>query len=97
MHVRAICLPSVERGGRLELATIGANARRASEDATTVGYIGEPTAAASRFSEPILEAAGIAQLSQTSGAAAMAKLLQALKQASGDSGSLRQSVDDELK
>jgi hypothetical protein len=95
VRVRAICLPSVERGGRLELATIGANARRATEDSTTVGYIGEPTKAASRFSEPILETAGIAQLSQTSGAAAMANLLQAVERAGG-SGSLRQSVTDEL-
>ena len=96
VRVRAICLPSAERGKQLELATIGANARRATEDSTTVGYIGEPTKAASRFSEPILEEAGIAQLPASSGAAAMAKLLQAVKHASGDSSSLRQSVNDEL-
>jgi hypothetical protein len=96
LRVRAICLPAVERGGKLELATIGANARRATEDSTAVGYIGEATKAASRFSEPILEEAGIAQLQASSGTVAMAKLLQAVEQASGDSSSLRQSVDDEL-
>jgi len=76
--------------------TVGGNARRASEDATTIGYIGESTRAASRFSEPILETAGIAQLSQTSGAAGMKKLLQAVDEA-GSSGSLRESVHDELE
>jgi hypothetical protein len=90
-------LPSPERGKQLELATIGANARRATEDSIAVGYIGEPTRAASRFSEPILEEAGIAQLSQASGAAAMSRLLEAIQQASGDSSSLRQSVADKLE
>lgn len=96
VRVHVICLPSAESSQKLNLATIGANARRASEDSTAVGYIGEPTRAASRFSQPILEEAGIAQFAAGSGAAAMAKLLQAVKQASGDSSSLRQSVDDEL-
>ncbi len=95
VHVRAICLPPIERDGKLELATIGANARRATEDATAVGYIGEPTEAASRFSEPILETAGIAQLPDSSGTAAMKKLLRAVDEA-GDSGSLRESVLSQL-
>lgn len=97
VRVRVSCLPSAESGRELDLALIGANARRATEDATTIGYIGEPTNAATRFSAPILEAADIPQLSQRSGAAAMAKLLKALEQASGDSGSLRQSINDELR
>lgn len=96
VRVRVICLPSAESKGKLDLATIGTNARRATEDATTVGYIGEPTRAASRFSEPILETAGIAQLPQISGAAAMRKLLQAVDEASS-SVSLRESVQDELE
>lgn len=91
-----ICLPSAESKGKLDLAQIGANARRATEDAATIGYIGEPTRAASRFSEPILETAGIAQLSQTSGTAAMKKLLQAVSDA-GNSGSLRESVLSKLE
>jgi hypothetical protein len=91
-----ICLPSAESKGKLDLAQIGANARLATEDAATVGYIGEPTRAASRFSEPILETAGIAQLPQISGAAAMNKLLQAVDEASS-SGSLRASVLSKLE
>ncbi len=91
-----ICLPSAESKGKLDLAQIGANARRATEDAAAIGYIGEPTRAASRFSEPILETAGIAQLSETSGTAAMKKLLQAVSEA-GNSGSLRGSVLSKLE
>jgi branched-chain amino acid transport system substrate-binding protein len=96
VRVRVICLSSAESSRKLDLATIGANARRATEDATTIGYIGEPTRAASRFSEPILESAGIAQLSDISGAAGMTKLLRAVDEA-GDSASLRASVNDALE
>lgn len=96
VHIHVICLPSGEHGKRLDLATIGASARRASQDSTTVGYIGEPTRAATRFSESILESVGIAQLSEGSGAEAMRKLSRAVDEA-GDSGSLRESVNSELK
>jgi hypothetical protein len=96
VRVRVICLPSAESRGKLNLATIGTNARRATEDSTTVGYIGEPTRAATRFSEPILEGAGVAQLSQSSGAAAMKKLLRAVAEAGG-SGSLRESINNALE
>lgn len=96
LRVRAICLPSPHTGGELSLATVGANARRAVEDSTAVGYIGEPNPVAARFSRPILEAAGIAQLSGRSGRAAMAKLLRAIRHAGG-SGSLRESVRNELR
>jgi branched-chain amino acid transport system substrate-binding protein len=95
VRVRVICLPSAESSRKLDLARIGANARRATEDSTTVGYIGEPTRAASRFSEPILEEAGIAQLSETSGAVGIKKLLKAVDEA-GSSSSLRESVKDAL-
>jgi hypothetical protein len=96
VRVRAVCLPGGESSQKLDLARIGANARRATEDATTIGYIGEPTRSATRFSEPIIDAAGIPQLTETSGAAAMKKLLQAVSEA-GDAGSLRASVNDELE
>jgi hypothetical protein len=94
--VRAVCLPQAEGPRRLDLAAIGANARRATEDSSAVGYIGEPTRAATRFSEPILEEAGIAQLPTSSGTTAMAALLRAIRQAP-DTGSLRGSVNDELR
>ncbi len=96
VRIQITCLPSAESSQKLDLAQIGANARRATEDSTAIGYIGEPTRAASRFSEPILEEAGIAQLPQISGAAAMRQLLGAVSEASSSS-SLRESVRDELE
>ncbi len=96
MRVGVVCLPRSESPRGLDLAQIGANARRVTEDAGSIGYIGEPTRAASRFSEPILETAGIAQLPQTSGKAAMKKLLKAVDEA-GSSGSLRESVNAALE
>jgi hypothetical protein len=96
VRVRISCLPKAEGNGRLDLAQIGANARRATEDSRSIGYIGEPTKSASRFSEPILETAGIAQLPQISGTTAMSQLLRAVSEA-GNSGSLRESVRDALE
>jgi hypothetical protein len=96
VRIRVTCLPSAASKGKLDLAQIGANARRATEDSSSIAYIGEPTRAASRFSEPILETAGIAQLSEISGAAAMKQLLRAVEEAGG-SGSLRESVHEELE
>jgi hypothetical protein len=75
LRVRVSCLPRAESSRKLNLALIGTNARQATEDSSAIAYIGEPTHAASRFSEPILEAAGITQLSGMSGARAMRKLL----------------------
>jgi hypothetical protein len=96
LRVRVVCLPRSETNGRIDLAQIGANARTAVEDSSTVGYIGEPSKAATRFSAPILESAEIPQLSSLPGAAAMSKLLKALEEAD-TSGSLRESVNDELQ
>jgi hypothetical protein len=81
-HVRMVCL---EDSGTL--AITGANARRATEDSTTVGYIGERNT--------IVEAAGIAQISTTSGAAAMARLLRAIRGAD-DNSNLREVVLEEV-
>jgi hypothetical protein len=80
VRVRAVCLPSAESDGALDLATIGANARRATEDSSAIAYIGEPTRAATRFSAPILEAAGIRQLSAMPGAQAMRALLKSFEE-----------------
>ncbi len=93
--MRVVCLPSAESSRKLDLALVGANARRATEDATTIGYIGEPTRSATRFSEPIIDAAGIAQLTESSGASAMRQLLRAVDEAD-DGASLRASVNDKL-
>jgi hypothetical protein len=94
VRVLVVCLPAVERGGRLSLAVVGANARRATEDSTAVGYL-EPPGPAVRFSRPVLESAGIAPVVAESGRAAMSRLLGALGEA-GDGASLREEVADAL-
>lgn len=94
--MRAVCLPQAESPQGLDLARIGANARQATEDSAAVGYIGEPTRAATRFSAPILEEAGIAQLPTTSGVAAMKQLIRVIER-SGAAGNMRQSVNDDLR
>ena len=95
VRVRLRCLDSAAEGGKWTLASVGANARRATEDSTTVAYIGEPSPRATRFSSTILEAAGIAQVSAMSGGPAMAKILRAIE-AAGDAGNLREVVDEEI-
>jgi len=95
LRVRVICLPAAEAEGRLDLAQIGANARRATEDSSAVGYIGEPSAAATRFSRPILAEAEIPQLAEVGGRAAMEELLGAIERADRSSG-MRGAVADVL-
>ncbi len=92
--VRVVCLTDAERGERLSLAAVGANARRATEDSTTVAYIQQP-GPATRFSQPILESADIASINASSGATAVGRVLDAV--AAADSGSLRESVREALE
>jgi hypothetical protein len=93
LRVRAVCLPSVNDGGRTDLAKVGANARRATEDSAAVGYVEPPVTPS--FSRPIVEAANIAVIRTSSGKAAMAQLLRAIADAD-TSGSLRDSVRKNL-
>ncbi len=93
LRVRAVCLASVDGGESTDLAQVGANARRATEDSAAVAYFEPPVTPS--FSRPIVEAAGIAVLRGDSGRVAMKRLLGAIRGA-GDSGSLRVSVQDSL-
>jgi hypothetical protein len=77
LGVRAICLPPVELQGRIELATSGANARRTTEDSTSVAFLEKPGPAA-KFSRTIVESAEIAWLEAGDGAAAMRRVLKSL-------------------
>jgi hypothetical protein len=94
VRVRAVCLPSPYDGGGLDLATLGANARRATEDSTAVAFLEAPNPRASRFTRPILETAEIPWIVNRSGAAAMGRLLGLIPAA--DSGSLRRSLRERL-
>jgi hypothetical protein len=94
LRVKAVCLPSVESHHRLKLATVGANARRAAEDSTSVAFL-EVSGRAGRFAHPILETAEVPWIASGSGRNAMAQLLKAIERAG--SGSLRASVARELE
>jgi hypothetical protein len=89
LKVSVICLGDTETGGRLDLAALGADARRATEDSASVAYIEAP-GPGNHFTRPIVEEAGIAYLTADSSAAAMSRLLDAIKDA--DASSLRDSV-----
>jgi len=82
VQVRIVCLPPVQRHSRADLATAGANARRATQDSTTVAFL-EASGAAAKFSESIVEAADIAWLESSDGATAMRRVLQALASTPG--------------
>jgi hypothetical protein len=94
LRVQAICLASPREAKRLSLATLGANARRATEDSTSVAYLEAPDPDASRFVHPILETAEVPWISSSSGSAAMSRLLTLIPDANSDS--LRQSLREEL-
>ncbi|HMI80860.1 MAG TPA: hypothetical protein VK480_03645 [Solirubrobacterales bacterium] len=93
VEVRAICLPAVETGDRADLAATGANARRATEDSTSVAFLEAPGPAA-RFSQSVVEAAGIAWVETDSGAGVMRQVLSALGETDS---SPRDAVRDALE
>jgi hypothetical protein len=92
VRVRVVCLAVDDRGGGLDLATVGANARRATEDSATVAYVETPVTPS--FSRPIVEAAGIAVIRSNSGQVAIRRILAAI--ADADSDSVRDSVREAL-
>jgi hypothetical protein len=78
LTVRVACLAPTETGGRADLARAGANARRATEDSSSVAFL-EPPGRTARFARPIIEAAGIAFVETSSGAATAREVLRALE------------------
>lgn len=94
-ELRVVCLDAAGQEGRWTLAQVGANARRATEDSTAVAYLAEPQPAARRQSLPIVEAAGIAELSQMSGRSAVAEVAAAIEES--DSDDPRQAVFDAVE
>ena len=90
VRVRVVCTEPVESGERLDLATAGANARRATEDSTAVGYLEAPGPAIP-FTRPILDEAEVALIVGSSGGSGIATVLDALR-ARGDAESPREAV-----
>ncbi len=93
LHVRVVCLAPVVAGGRIDLASAGANARRATEDSAAVAFLEAP-GPATRFSRTIVEAAEIAWVEGSSGAGEMKRVLAAIGEAGG---SVRDSVRESLQ
>lgn len=93
VRLRVVCLDAGGPGGEWTMASVGANARRASEDSTAVAYVGEPDREARKQSGPIVEGAEIAALGGLSGAEAMRQVLGAI--AAGDSSQPREAVFDD--
>lgn len=79
---------------RIDLATLGANARRATGDSTTVAYLQLDDRAVSRFTQPILEAAGIGLISADTRDQALRRLMQVLTES--DPSALRDDVREAL-
>jgi hypothetical protein len=92
LKVRVLCLRRVERGGQADLGMAGANARRATEDSTSVAFLEVPGPAA-EFSRSIVESARIAWLETSSASTAMHRILSALE---GSPSSPRKAVLDEV-
>ena len=78
LEVHVTCLPPVEGKGGADLATAGADARRATEDSTAVAYLEAPGPAA-KFGQSIVESADIAWIETGSVEAAMRRVLRALE------------------
>jgi hypothetical protein len=96
VRVRIACLPPVERRSHADLATAGANARRATEDSTSVAYLEAPGPAA-KFSATIVESAKIAWVFTNSGATATHSILKDLEERGSSSprDAVRESLVDD--
>ena len=73
LKVRSVYLDDTAGGG-WSIARTAANARRAAEDSSTIGYIGELDSGATRVSLPITNRAGIAQVSPGSSSVDLTRL-----------------------
>jgi len=93
--LRVACLDAAGPDGRWTLAKVGSNARRSTEDSTSVAYVGEPDQAARRQSRPIVEQAEVAYLGDLSGREAIAQVTAALDES--DSNDPRAAVFDAVE
>jgi len=94
VRVRAVCLPSPFEAKKLNLATLGANARQATQDSSAVAYLEAFDPRAARFTHRILETAQLPWIASSSGTTAMSKLLKLIAESGG--GSLREELRHEL-
>ncbi len=94
LRVRVVCLPDAARGEGADLAVVGSNARRATEDSAAVAYLAARGGGLA-FTREIADSAGIPVLVGEDGAVSMRRVLDEL--AAADTGrSLREQLDDAL-
>jgi hypothetical protein len=94
-RMAARCLaPSERAGGGVDLATVGANSRRATEDTSAVATL-EPRGSAIKFTRAILESAGIPLVTAASGRRGMKRIIEAVE--SAGSSNVRESVREALE
>lgn len=84
LKLRIVCLDASGPGGRWTLAKVGTNARQATEDSTSIAYIGEPDQKARRQSQPIVDAAGVAEVGGLPGRQAISQIQAALRESDSD-------------
>jgi hypothetical protein len=92
LEVRVLCLRRVEHGGRADLGMAGANARRATEDSSSVAYLEAPGPAAAS-TRSIVENAGVAWVETNAAVKPVQRILRALEE---HPSSPRQAVLDEV-
>ncbi|HVT00334.1 MAG TPA: hypothetical protein VHE08_07450 [Solirubrobacterales bacterium] len=89
-RVAARCLaPSARAGGGVDLATVGANSRRATEDTSAIATLEAP-GPGDKFARPILESAGVPLVLAASGRQGMSRIIKVVEGAG--SSSVRDSV-----
>jgi hypothetical protein len=94
-HVAARCLAATARpGDGVDLATNGANSRRAAEDTSAVATL-EPPGPGTKFSSAILESAGIPLVVNASASHGMKQIVEAI--ASAGTGNVREAVQEALE
>jgi hypothetical protein len=90
LRLEVVCLDVAGGAGGWTLARVGSNARTATEDSTTVAYVGEPDPRARKQSRPIVDAAEIAEIGGVSGGEAVAAVIAAIRE--GDASNPRDAV-----
>jgi hypothetical protein len=94
-RVAVRCLsPSEKGGGGVDLATVGSNSRRATEDTSAVATL-EPPGPGAKFSRAILESASIPLVTSSSGSTGMKRIIAAIE--SAGSSNVRESVQGTLE
>jgi hypothetical protein len=98
-RLRVRCLPAArdpENVEGIDLAALGAGARRVTEDSTAIAY-SESAGPANKYVPPIVESAGIAITYTSSGELAISRILHAIQRAGDFDGSLREAVADQMQ